>query len=150
MTQFADAFGPQAVRESMDRQLVPGCVIYLELRFDKGPRSKYLVLAASSDSELFFIVNTAVNQFVQSQPELSKCQVVIDAAGHPFLDHDSTIACHEVYRLPRSKVIDELAADVGRLKGEISEAVREQILAAVKATVTLDPRTQTLIIAALS
>jgi hypothetical protein len=150
MTQFADAFGPQAVRESMDRQLVPGCVVYIELRFATGPKSKYLVLAASSDTELFFMVNTAVNQFVQNRPDLNKCQVVMDAAEHFFLDHDSTIACHEVYRLPRSKVLDELTADLGRLKGEISESVREQILAAVKAAVTLDPRTQKLIIAALS
>lgn len=148
---FAGAFGKSAVIASMERQLVPGRVVYILVRFPQGPKPKYLVCVGCTDTaDLFFTINSNVNSFISSRHVLNICQVTIAAADHEFLDHNSTIACHEVHRLPRDKVIDELAADVTRLKDMISSEVRSQILAAVKASITLDPPTQRVIIDGLT
>ena len=74
----------------------------------------------------------------------------IDAARHVFLDHDSYIACHEVWRLPTAGVIAELIADMSRIKGSLHEDVRTEVIAAVKRAPTLSPAEQTRIAAALS
>lgn len=63
----------------------------------------------------------------------------MDAAEHPFLQHDSHLACHEILKLRREEVIQALMLDTSGLKGHISQAVREQIIAAVKFAQTLTP-----------
>ena|SRR5438105_1806114 len=143
MPSIADAFGPRAVRASMDRQLVPGCVVRINVRFPQGTKPKFLVFAGSNGDALFFIVSSKTNEYVARRPELNKCQVTIDARDHPFLDHDSKVACHEVWRFKREDVLDELCKDVQQHKGAVSRHVRDQIVAAAKAAITIDPATQT-------
>ena len=76
--------------------------------------------------------------------------MTIDAKNHPFLRKDSHIACHEVHRLARRDILDVLAADTSCLKGAVSQDVRDQIKAIVKAEATLDLRLQTIILDALA
>lgn len=45
MAQLGDAFSAEQRRESVARQLRPGTVIYLDVVFSQGRRSKYLVIA---------------------------------------------------------------------------------------------------------
>jgi hypothetical protein len=150
MAGLAGAFDPATRRASMDRQLVPGCVIYLDIAFPQITKPKYCVCVGSDGDELVLIVNSDVSKFVQARPSLLRCQVEIDARSHPFLRHDSHVACHEVHRLARSDILDSLTHDPPRMKGPISDDVRDQIKAAVKAAVTLDVRLQTIIINALA
>src|SRR5438132_7370019 len=72
MPSIADAFGPLAVRASMDRQLVPGCVIRINVRFPQGAKPKFLVLVASNSDALFFIVNSETNKYVASRPRIEQ------------------------------------------------------------------------------
>jgi hypothetical protein len=148
MGTLAGAFGPRVIRESMERQLRPGAVIYLEVRFSQVTKSKFLVLVGSDGDDLYFVINSKTNRFIAKQSELNACQVTLDAANHNFLDHDSVIACHEVHRFSRESVIRELLRDTSRLRGEISRDVRDQVLAAVKAATTISQRVQGQIIAA--
>lgn len=50
MAKLGDAFSDEQRRESARRQLRPGTIIYLEVVFPEGPRSKYLVVAHVKDS----------------------------------------------------------------------------------------------------
>lgn len=53
---LGDAFSPEERRKSVLRRLQPGVVIYLEVVFPEGPRSKYLavvhVVAGDLDSKV--------------------------------------------------------------------------------------------------
>ena len=104
MAKLGDAFSDDERHNSVARQLKPGTVIYLEVAFPQGPRSKYLVVAHVDEECCSFIVNSQIHPFVESNPALAVCQVRVDAARHSFLVHESHIACHQVLRLPTKGV----------------------------------------------
>ncbi len=149
MAKLGDAFSPGQRRESVARQLQPGAVIYLEVVFPEGRRSKYLVIAHVGRECCTFIVNSQVHPFIEAHPALAVCQVKIDAARHAYLARDSFIACHQVLRLPTEKVITELVADLNRIKGTLHAEVLAEAIAAVKRAPTLSPAEQTQIAEAL-
>ena len=66
------------------------------------------------------------------------------------MDHDSKIACHETLTLKRVDVIKELKQDVSKIKGEITDDVRVEVIAAVKFAKTLSADEKSAILAALS
>lgn len=150
MAKIGDFLGPKAKREFVARNLIPGQVVYLEVRFPNRTRNKYLVLVGeSSPNCLTFVVNSETNEFISCRPDLNICQVKISAATHAFLERDSNVACHEVLSLPKEEVIGELMADTSRIKGMISQEVRGEIVAAVKRARTIDRATVEAILAAL-
>ncbi|HEY5993955.1 MAG TPA: hypothetical protein VIU46_05055 [Gallionellaceae bacterium] len=150
MSSFGAHLPPELLRPRIEAALKPGCIVRLEMHFSQKTKPKYLVLVADDDPDyLTFIVNTDINKFILARPALSQCQVTIDATSHPFLDHDSNVACHEVVPLKREDVIRALMADPLEVKGEISDDVRAQILAAVKLAKTIDTEKKGKIIAAL-
>lgn len=133
MASLGEHFPTDLIRGHVENALNPGCVIRLVVKLTTITKPKFLVLVATNDPEyLTFIINSEVNQFISARPHLSQCQVLIDGASHAFLDHDSHIACHEVFPIRREDVIHALVADPAAIKGEISFDVRAQILAAVK------------------
>jgi hypothetical protein len=149
MARIGDFLSPEAKREFVVGNLVPGRVIYLEVRFPDQTRSKYLVLVGERSPDcLTFVVNSETNEFISRHSDLSICQVQIDAATHSFLERDSKIACHEVLSL-QEEVIRELMADTTRIKGMISHEVRGEVIAAVKRARTIDRVTVEAILAAL-
>lgn len=58
-------------------------------------------------------------------------------SDHPFLKRDSYLACEKLLRLRRDEVLRELIRNVGAIRGQISDVVKEQVVAAVKFAVTL-------------
>lgn len=151
MAPLGDFFPAEKVREHVVKQLVPGCVIRIQVAFQQITKPKFLVLVGDRDPDyLTFIVNSEVNPFIDQRQHLARCQVTIDAANHNFLQHDSQIACHEVLALKRTDVIRELAGNLDGIKGQVSQEVREQIVAAVKFAVTLSAGEKSAIIEALS
>lgn len=68
MAKLGDAFSDDERRKSVARQLQPGTVIYLEIAFPQGARSKYLVVARVDDECCAFIVNSQIHPFVQAHP----------------------------------------------------------------------------------
>lgn len=149
MAKLGDAFSEDDRRVSIVRRLVPGAVIYLEVAFPEGARSKYLVVAHVDEHCCTFVVNSEVNPFIAARPELLICQVKIDVTRHAFLLRDSHVACHQVLRLPTQAVVREILDDMSRLKGTIHAEVRSQIVAALKRAPTLTPAEQTLFANAL-
>jgi hypothetical protein len=151
MVSLGDHFPADKVREYVAKQLVPGCVIRIPVTFPQITKPKFLVLVADHDPDyLTFVVNSTTHPFIASRPHLACCQVTIDAANHGFLQYDSQIACHEIMALKRGDVIRELSGDLSGIKGQISQEVRDQILAAVKFAKTLSADEKNAIIHALS
>ena len=150
MAKLGDAFSDEQRRGSVARQLQPGAIIYLEVVFPEGRRSKFLVVAQVDRECCTFIVNSRVHPFIEAHATLAVCQVKIDAARHAYLIRDSHIACHQVLRLPTAKVITELAADLTRIKGTLHAEVLAEVIAAVKRAPTLSPAEQTRIADALT
>lgn len=135
---LGNAFPADFRRRQIEQCLVPGAVLYLEVTFPEVTKNKYLVLVASSDDDcLNFVVNSETNAYIQARQHLSVCQVTLDVANHSFLDYDSQIACHDVLPIPKREIVAALMADFNRYKGQISHAVKDDILAAVKHAVTL-------------
>lgn len=149
MATLGDAFSPEERRKSVLRRLQPGVVIYLEVVFPEGPRSKYLAVVHVDEQCCTLVVNSEVHSFIENHPELAVCQVRMDAERHTFLEHDSHIACHQVRRLPTAAVIRDLMADMDRIKGDLHEEVRLQVIAAIKRAPTLSPAEQTMFARAL-
>lgn len=135
MTSLGEYFPVNAKRDFVEGSLKPGCVLRLEVRFPQVTKPKFLVLVANDDPDyLTFIINSEISNFIQNRPAMMQCQVAIDAESHPFLTHNSHIACHETLALKREDVIKELIADPSAIKGEVSDKIRAQIISAVKFT----------------
>lgn len=140
MPPLSDGLPAEARKKYILEKLIPGCVVRLEVKFPEKTKPKFLVLVAEDDPEYWtFIVNSEVHPFIQGKQHLLQCQVKINAAEHSFLQHDSHLACHKLCKLRRDDVIQALMNDMSGLKGEITQAVREQIIAAVKFAQTLTP-----------
>ena len=91
-----------------------------------------------------------VHPFIEARPDLSVCQVKLDAARHDFLRRNSWIACHEVLKLRTEAVISELVSDMSRLRGTVHKDVLDEIAAAVKRAPTLSAAEQMLLAEALN
>lgn len=150
MPPLSDGLPAEARKQYILGKLVPGCVVRLEVKFPEKSKPKFLVLVAEDDPEYWtFIINSEINQFVQGKQHLLQCQVKINAAEHPFLQHDSHLACHQIVKLRHEDVIQALMHDTSGLKGHITPAVRDQIIAAVKFAQTLTPIEKNQILGAL-
>ena len=138
MPRLGNAFPPEIRRAFVLEKLVSGCVIRIQVKFPQKTKPKFLVLIAEDDSEYWaFIANSEIHPFIRSREHLYRSQVAVDAASHTFLTHDSYLACHEILKLRREEVIQELISDTSSLKGNITVEIREQILAAIKSAITL-------------
>ncbi len=149
MAKLGDAFSLSERRKSALRRLVPGAVVYLKVVLPGDCKNKFLVVASVDEECCTFVVNSRVHPFIEARPQLSVCQVRIDAVRHDFLRRDSWIACHEVLKLRTDSVISELVADISRLRGSVHPDVLDEIAAAVKRAPTLSPAAQTRLVEAL-
>jgi hypothetical protein len=66
-------------------------------RYDHvAEKTKRLVLiVANVERSLAFFINTQPSSFIRAQPELLRRQVLMPQSLHPFMHHDSYIACHD-------------------------------------------------------
>ena len=150
MAKLGDAFSESDRRKTALRRLVPGAVIYLEVVLPGDRKNKFLVVAHVDTECCTFVINSRVHPFIEARPDLSVCQVKLDAARHDFLRRNSWIACHEVLKLRTEAVISELVSDMSRLRGTVHKDVLDEIAAAVKRAPTLSAAEQTLLAEALN
>ena len=151
MPPLSDGLPEKERKEFILGKLQPGCVVRLEVKFPDKSKPKFLVLVAEDDPEYWtFIINTEIHAFIRERPHLLQCQVKINVADNPFLQHDSHLACHEILKIRREEVVQTLMHDTSGLKGHISEVVRDQITAAVKFAQTLTPNEKQQILSSLT
>jgi hypothetical protein len=147
---LGNAFPPDIRRGYIEKHLVPGTVVRINVKFPNQTKTKYLLLVADEDPDYWtFIINTDINQFVKNRPELLKCQVAVDASNNQFLAHDSHVACHELMRMRREEMIRELMDSTDSMKGQISDDIKTEVIAAVKFAKTISEAEKSIVIAAL-
>lgn len=150
MATLGDGFPPEKRRAFIEKALVPGCVVRIDVKFPEVTKPKLLVLVADDDPDYcLFIVNSVINPYIAARPHLLKCQVKIKVAEHDFLRRDSYLGCDKILRLRRDEVISELTKDLGSIKGRVSDGTKDQIAAAVKFATTLSPIEKAKILASL-
>lgn len=148
---LGDRFPSSVKQRFIRKNLGPGAVLRLHCDFTTPPKPKFLVICCLQPQFLVFVVNTHIHPYIRDRKWLEVCQVCLDAANHNFLDHDSYIDC-------RNAIDDFSLGDIEALmlndmqvyQGVISDDVRNQTLAAVKACTVLPRREKEWIIAALS
>lgn len=144
-----DKLPPEERRKHIHSRLTPGRVLLLYCDFTTPPKDKFLVLAAVEPELLLFVVNSQVNEFIRRRDHLMQCQVEIGHEEHQFLNRHSFIDCTMAHDIALRDIYEQLEADINRLKGEITQSVREQIVAAVKFAKTLSAKQRTGILSAL-
>ena len=151
MAKLGDAFPAHTRRALIEKQLTPGCVVRITVKFTEVTKPKLLVLVADDDPDYcWFIINSEINAYVRKRPHLYQCQVKIDATAHDFLKRDSYLACDKLLRLKRDDVIRELVGNIGEHKGTVSNNVRDEIRSAVKIAATLSRAEKTKILPSLT
>lgn len=128
---LGDYFPEAAREEAAARHLLPGAVLYLPFTFPGEARAKekYMVVVAAVSPKLVLLtINTDVNPFTASRPELNRCNVVIPQDEHDFLDYDSNLACHQAQIANEKETAALLNAEPARYCGVISRPIRRAIL----------------------
>lgn len=138
---IGDQFPTEQKLQYIRKQLIPGVVFYLFCDFTiPHPKDKFLLLTCVNPKLLFFVINSRINQFIQEQQHLLRCQVQLDMANHTFLKHDSYIDCTTAYSISRDDVEDQLSEDMSRVKGKITGTVKDNLIVAVQGCIVLPKR----------
>lgn len=119
-----------------------GAVIYMHCNFTTPPKSKYLVVACCEPEFLVLVINSEVNRFVQSRPELLDCQVDVPKADHDFLEHDSVVDCVETQTaFNLTEVREALFAEQASVyRGRLANYVIREVIDAVDRSETMEAR----------
>ncbi len=149
MPTIGDHFSEEQKRTYIKNNFSLGNIYYLFCRFTNPNKNKYLLLVCADPEPIFFVINSAVNQFISKMPELYQCQVCIDVGHHQFLDYDSYANCTEPIRIDYSEIENQLLSDMSRFKGKIIPEVQEKVLSAVHKSRTINRRDKELIMTSL-
>ncbi len=114
-----------------------------------GKTKLHILIAAAEDRSLAFFINTRPAPFVARDPDLAARQVFISKQLHPFLAHDSCIACEDAARLPSrrelaSKIVD---GDI-KVLGHLHRSLYPQVMAATAGSPLIAERDAALIVVA--
>jgi hypothetical protein len=135
---LGSSFPPGFVEAQVKRQLRPGAVIKLLRIMDDGkPHEKRFVVLHVDDHTITCVINSAINSFIAQRPALLQCQVSISASIHASMNHDSHVDCSRIHRWATEDVLRDLAQQPNWILGEITTALRDDIVGALKFARTL-------------
>jgi hypothetical protein len=130
---LGSAFPRGFLEAQIQRQLKPGVVIKMRQTMDDGViHEKRFIVVAIDKQTVTFVINTAVSVFLQARPALLKCQVNMPVVDHPFMSHDSYVDCSRTRTYSTQEVISDLTSQPDWVLGEVSHALRAEMLAAIK------------------
>ena len=104
----------------------------------RAPKDKFVVIACFDPNPCGFFINSRINTFVQQNPRLLPCMVVIPARSHAFLQYDSWLDCRELLSFQDSELTDR--------RGIVAPETLPSIHTAVSACPVLRPRFKRLIL----
>ena len=110
---------------------------------------RHVLIASASDRSLGFIINTQPSAFITAREELRRRQVLMPLAAHPFMQHDSYIACHDTVRLPAAPELARLLwAHEAQILGVVSATLNTLITTAAAGSSLIAERDMKLILTA--
>ena len=129
MALSRDSLSAEAREKYVDMNLVSGKILYLPCEFAKPPKSKFLVLICWNNQPLVLVINSEISSFVANRDYLERCQVLLRASEYDCLYHDSYLDCSTVVTVvTMSEVRDLCLQDVSRIRGEINQATRDELV----------------------
>lgn len=137
---LGNAFPASFAKAQIQRQLKPGMVIKLKAVMDDGllHEKRFIVLSVSDDT-LTCVINSRVSPLIAKNPSAARCQVSVEAATHPFMEWDSHADCSRIRNYSTSLVVSQLCDEPAWILGEITSELRDQVVSALKASVTTSP-----------
>lgn len=78
------------------------------------------------------VINSDISNFIRARPDLNRCQVDIDQATHPYMDHDSKIDCSRVRVYPVEAILAQLEENPTWILGKITDPVRVNMSLALR------------------
>lgn len=134
---LGDRFPEHERLASVRRQLTPWRVLRLFSHFTSPPKDKLLVIGRVGPDVQVLVINSGLSNYVLARPDLKRCQVRLDAAGHTFLRADSFLNCGEVYLVGAEDIERQLVEEMSRIRGEVSVQARPAVLEAIRTSRTL-------------
>lgn len=98
---------------------------------------KRFIVLQVDDHTITCVINSEVSEFVRARPTLLRCQVLMHAVEHLFMDHDSFIDCSRVRSFMTEEVVADLMSRPEWMLGEATDRCCADIAAGLKASETL-------------
>lgn len=132
--------------------ILPGSILYLHCPFTiPNPKNKYVLLLKLNRPSLIFVINSDINRFIQSRPELYALQMRLPASAYTFFDHDSFVNCSEVKdNFLDSEIVEQLTQDPRRNKGILGNRDIGEVKRMINLARTISQRHKHAIISSLS
>ena len=147
---LGDYLDDEKKRQYIHSRLKPGAILYRHCEFTKPPKSKFLLVLQVQSETLVFVINSAINSFLESKKPLREAQISIDQANHTFLDYDSYINCTEIECLDTAILVEEIMQNMDQIKGCITEGLKAKVIATIDDSFTLSPAEIAKLVASLS
>lgn len=134
-------------------KIVPGAIVHVYCSYIPKPKPKFVVIVhvdIEDDLILGFFINSEINPFIESNPDLKLCQVDMPVATYKFLDADSYLNCTEVQdQLGCEELAYYLASNPKDHKGMIAEKELVEVLQVVNDARTISDYDKNLILTSL-
>lgn len=124
-------FDPATARQFV-AALRPGAVLHLLQPFI-GKHKFHVLISATVERSIGFLINTLPSPFVQNRPDLLRRHLLMPVSTHPFMRHDSFIACDDTVKLPaRDQLIAGLCDRTIEQVGYVSRTLFPAMVAAAE------------------
>ena len=141
MRTLGDHFPLEDRQEHIRSELNPGKILYLDAAFTDPPKPKYVVLACVQPKPVLLLINSRVNPNVERDPSRAGRHLRLSASDYAFLSHDSFLDCSKEYGLASDlEMTGQLVADLGRIKGDLTQADKLRVVEIIKTSPTIPPR----------
>lgn len=126
----------------------PGDIVYITtVPYTNHPKYH---LALSIKDDLFFIINSGVNNFISLNPELARCQIPLTKTPDNLymVKETSYIACHEIADIFSQDIITKIKNGQAEVKGRLDLTTIQLIIDVLTNSCpsTLAPRERNLIV----
>lgn len=130
--------------ELMDDRLSIGSVIFEFVYNTHPPKEKYYIIVGQSEDKIALatvFINTSINQYFRSKPDLLKLHLPLHAADYPFLKWDSHVDCTDIQERRTEDVAKCINSATGRngYCATISDTELNNILIALDASRLMSP-----------
>ena len=127
--------------QSLEELIVPGRVLRLFCSFTNPPKEKFVVIVATDPCLIGFLINSSPTDLQKSKKHLRDELVEVRRAdGYDFLTNPapSVLDCTFAADFELDEIVAQLTLDANRVHGMIADGAREQIVAIVKDSMTLE------------
>lgn len=126
-----------------------GFILHLHCEHCTPPKLKYFVVVITDPAPVLLFVNSELNSYVNTHPQLLPCNVLIKENENRFLKHDSWVNCCEPCQI---FTIDDIERDLrygGKYCGSLASETLNSIISGVDLSPVMKRKTKKKILASL-